>query len=130
RTGEVIALASAPNFDPNDWVPFLPRAIWNTYTNEDIAPLQNRAVYGHFAPGSIFKIMVSVAGMEAGTLKTNELQKVEPNPHDLAHGAITVRGHLFKDTAPPGYYDFYHAFIKSSNVFFICNALLVGRDRI
>ncbi|HMJ91802.1 MAG TPA: penicillin-binding transpeptidase domain-containing protein [Candidatus Acidoferrum sp.] len=122
RTGEIIALASAPAFDPNDWIPFLPHTVWNSYTNEDIAPLQNRAVYGNYFPGSTFKIIVSLAGLEAGTINTNEIFKIESDYY--------VGRHRFNDTATPGEYNFRRAFIKSSNGYFIQQGLRVTPDRI
>jgi penicillin-binding protein 2 len=130
RTGEIVALASAPVFDPNDWIPFLPQATWNSYTNEDIAPLQNRATYGNFFPGSTFKIIVGLAGLEAGTLKTNDIVHVDPNPNDPAHGFYFAGNRGFRDTAPPGAYNFRRAFIKSSNGYFIEQGLRVTADRI
>jgi penicillin-binding protein 2 len=125
QTGEVIALASAPAFDPNDWIPYLPHAVWDTYTNKDIAPLNNKAVFGNYAPGSTFKIMVALAGLEAGTLDTNEVFDIR-SPH-------IVRGHAFKDVAgaaSPGEYNFRRAFIKSSNGYFIEQGIRVTPERI
>ncbi len=81
RTGEVLALASVPKFDPNEWIPFLPHAIAALYTNVSVAPLRNRAIYGNYAPGSTFKIFVALAGLEAGTLDTNLPVHIEANPH-------------------------------------------------
>ena len=130
RTGEILAMASAPVFNPNDWIPLLPQTIWNTYTNEDVAPLQNRAVFGNYRPGSTFKIFVALAGLEAGTLDTNKIIRVDPNPHDPAHGGLKVGSHFFKDTAAPGDYRFRLAFIKSSNSYFVQQGLLAGAERI
>ena len=130
RTGEIIALASAPVFNPNDWIPHLPHSTWNTYTNEDIAPLQNRAVYGNYMPGSTFKIFVALAGLEAGTLDPNETIRVQPNPRDPARGIFYVGKHAFRDTAHPGDYEFKLAFIKSSNSYFIEQGLRVGPEKI
>ena len=132
RTGEILALASTPTFNPSNWIPSLPKAVWNTYTNDEIAPLQNRAVFGNYMPGSTFKIMVALAGLESGLLDTNEIIRVEPNPADRAHGIIYVgkTRHPFKDTAPPGDFSFRRAFIKSSNGYFITNGLRITPQRI
>lgn len=130
RTGEVLALSSSPTFNPNDWVPYLPQKVWNTYTNEEVGPLLNRAVYGNYMPGSIFKIVVGLAGLEAGTLDPNKIMRVEPNPSDRAHGAYVAGRKLFRDTAPPGDYNFRRAFARSSNSYFIEHGLLMGPHRI
>jgi penicillin-binding protein 2 len=130
RTGEIVALASAPGFNPNNWIPGLPTEIWNTYTNEDFAPLQNKAVFGNYAPGSIFKIVVAFAGLEGGTLDPNEILTVEPNPSDHAHGAFVAGRRLFKDTAPPGDYSLKRALARSSNSYFIQQGLRMDPQRI
>ena len=132
RTGELLALASVPSFNPNDWIPRLPYDVWNTYTNEEIAPLQNKAVFGNYMPGSVFKIIVGLAGLQYGTLDPAEIVHVEPNPYDRAHGMYFVGAmrHGFKDTAPPGDYNFRRAFIKSSNSYFIEQGLRVNPERI
>jgi penicillin-binding protein 2 len=127
RSGEVLALVSAPAFNPNDWIPFLPHAIASGYTNEYLAPLRNRAIYGNYAPGSTFKIFVALAGLEAGTLDPEETLRIEANPRDTARGIYYVgpRRHPFKDTAQPGDYNFRRAFIRSSNGYFIEQGLRV-----
>jgi penicillin-binding protein 2 len=132
RSGEVLALASVPTFDPTDWIPYLPNAVAGLYTNEYLAPLRNRAIYGNYAPGSTFKIMVALAGLEAGTLKTNEIIRVEANPRDPAHGIIYVgkSKHSIRDTVAPGDYDFLRAFIKSSNSYFVDQGLRVRPEPI
>ena len=126
RTGEVIAMASSPAFNPNDWIPFLKQTVWNTYTNEEAGPLQNRAVFGNYMPGSTFKLLVALAGLEAGTLDPNKIMRVEPNPFDRAHGGYWVGKKLFHDTAPPGDYELKRALYKSSNSYFIEQGLHVG----
>lgn len=130
RTGEVIAMASAPTFDPNHWIPYLPKATWNSYTNEDIAPLQNRAAFGHYAPGSTFKIVGALAGLERGTLKPDEVIVVEPNRANTNRGAYYIGNRPWRDTAPPGEYKFKRAFIKSSNSYFIQQGMLSGAESI
>jgi penicillin-binding protein 2 len=130
RTGEILALASAPAHDPNAWIPRLPQDIWNSYTNDDIAPLRNRAVYGFYAPGSTFKTIVALAGLEAGTLNPQTPVRVEPNPGDEAHGIYYVGRQPFRDTASPGVYDFRRAFKKSSNSYFIEHGLRAGPNAI
>ena len=130
RTGELLALASAPGFNPNHWIPRLLPEIWNSYTNEDIAPLQNRAVYGNYFPGSIFKIVVALAGFEGGTLDPDEILTIDSNPSDRAHGFIQLPGRGFKDTAPPGNYSFKRAFARSSNSYFIQQGLRMDPQRI
>ncbi len=79
---------------------------------------KNRATYENYAPGSIFKTVVSLAALENG-LNPAEVYHVEKNPENPAKGMIYVGRRRIKDTAPPGDYDFKRAFIHSSNSYFI-----------
>ena len=130
RTGEIIALASAPTFNPNNWIPGISREDFRAYHDTNTTPMLNRAIFGGYAPGSTFKTVVALAGLEAGTLRPQELITVAPNPRDPAHGIIYVGQQAIKDTAVPGQYDFKRAYKRSSNAYFITNGLMVGRDAV
>jgi penicillin-binding protein 2 len=122
NTGEIIALASVPSYDPNDFVPSITPEHWAEYNNTNGRPLLHRAVYGGHHPGSTFKIFVGLAALEAGVL----------NPADIfrSDGYIFVGSRRIEDTAGPGEFDFRRAFIKSSNPYFIHYGLAVGPDRL
>jgi penicillin-binding protein 2 len=123
RTGEIIALASAPTFDPRDWVPRLSPEIWNTYTNDDIAPMRNRCVYGYYFPGSTFKTVVALAALEAGV--------IDPETVYRSKGYYQLgKRQPIGDPAGPGDFNFKRAFKRSSNSYFIEYGLQVGRDAI
>ncbi len=66
RTGDVLALASAPGFDPNDFVPSVPAAVWNRLLKDERRPLYNRATGGEYAPGSTFKPVTLLAALHSG----------------------------------------------------------------
>jgi penicillin-binding protein 2 len=123
RNGDILALASVPAFDPNLMAGRIAPESMTELLDEKLRPLINRATSGIYAPGSIFKIIVTLAGLEAGTL----------DPHDVfpSPGSYPVRGRQpIKDTAPPGDYDLRRAFLKSSNTYFIHCGLQAGLDRI
>jgi penicillin-binding protein 2 len=62
NSGEILAMASVPDYNPNDFIPSISRENWNAYrSNKQLAPLTNRAISG-FAPGSTMKIATAVAG--------------------------------------------------------------------
>ncbi|MFU8893933.1 MAG: peptidoglycan D,D-transpeptidase FtsI family protein [Luteolibacter sp.] len=62
NTGEILALASVPDYDPNAFIPSISRARWEGYNaRKDLAPLTNRALSA-YEPGSTMKIPVSIAG--------------------------------------------------------------------
>ena len=66
NTGEVLALASVPGYDPNDFAMGIDPATWRRLNSDAHNPLHNRALQGRYSPGSIFKIVVAVAALEEG----------------------------------------------------------------
>ena len=64
RNGDVLAMASTPGFNPNDFVPSISTARWAAMRDDKDTPLRNRAVVGGYAPGSIFKPVVAMAALE------------------------------------------------------------------
>lgn len=67
KTGRVVAMASAPTYDPNVWVGGISAKDYQALTgkNSDY-PLLNRAIQGQSAPGSTFKVVSTAAAVEAG----------------------------------------------------------------
>lgn len=63
RSGEVLALASAPVYNPNDFVPVMPAGLWKRLNADEGLPLYNRAVQGRYAPGSTFKPVTAMAAL-------------------------------------------------------------------
>lgn len=61
RTGEILAMASVPDYDPNDFIPSISSERWGEYKSDSTSPLTNRAISG-FAPGSTLKLGTAVAG--------------------------------------------------------------------
>jgi penicillin-binding protein 2 len=68
ETGAILALASSPTFDPNRFITRFTPAEWLGLINDPLSPLENRAIRGLYAPGSLFKIVMSLAGLEAGAI--------------------------------------------------------------
>ena len=130
RNGDVLAMASAPAFDPGEWIDGISRARWtNYYDVPKRTPLMNRATDGAYSPGSTFKIVTALAALENG-LDPDRVQIVEPNPAKPGKG-LFQRGNIrIEDTAPPGPYDFRRAFIRSSNAYFIQSGLDAGYERL
>ena len=65
-TGEVLALASTPSYDPTAFDRGLTSAEWQALTTDPLRPLSNKALNGTYAPGSTFKTVVAMAAMEQG----------------------------------------------------------------
>lgn len=66
NTGDVLALVSTPGFDPNEFSDGISVDSWQKLVNNQYAPLTNKAIAGQYAPGSTFKIAVTLAALEAG----------------------------------------------------------------
>jgi len=66
HTGEILAMVSGPTFDPNDFAVRVSRDEWNKLVNDPDKPLLNKAIQAQLAPGSTFKIIMSVAGWQEG----------------------------------------------------------------
>ncbi len=130
RNGDILAAASAPTFDPGEWIDGVSQARWtNFYDVPKRTPLMNRITDGAYSPGSTFKIVTALAALENG-LDPDRTFRVEPNPSNPAKGAYFIGRHRIGDTAPPGEYDFRRAFIRSSNSYFIDAGLKAGFDRL
>jgi cell division protein FtsI (penicillin-binding protein 3) len=110
RNGEILALANAPTFDPNNVGAFAPEA------------RRNWALENVYEPGSTFKIVAFSAAIE------NKL--VKPDDHiDCQMGSITVAGRLVHDHHPFGLLTIAEALAKSSNVAAIKLGMRVGDPR-
>ena len=68
RSGEILAMASVPSFDPNMFVPSIDPAVWKKLTKDETDPLVNRAISA-FPPGSTFKLVTALAGVRQGLAK-------------------------------------------------------------
>ena len=66
RDGAVLAMVSAPAFDPNDFVPFIPAKRYRELSEDPDRPLLNRATAGLYIPGSTFKPVTAVAALNSG----------------------------------------------------------------
>jgi len=72
RSGAVLAMASAPTFDPNECVPSLSTAVYASLTNAPAKRGQNRAISEGYAPGSTFKPITALAGLSTGWMPDDE----------------------------------------------------------
>ena len=70
--GDIVALASAPAFDPNSFVFGIKSGEWNTLLNDEYRPLTNKTVTGTYPPGSTFKICMALAALEAGAVSPGD----------------------------------------------------------
>lgn len=71
RTGEILAMASYPNYDPSLFIDGISTKNWNAYLNDARKPLMNKAISDKSAPGSTFKMVTAIAGLESGVIDLN-----------------------------------------------------------
>ncbi len=69
-SGEILAMASVPSFDPNTFIPSISADEWKTLTDDQTDPLVNRAISA-FPPGSTFKLVTALGGLRQGLAKTS-----------------------------------------------------------
>jgi penicillin-binding protein 2 len=72
ETGDVVALASAPTFDPNLFVRGISQTQWNGLNEDPYRPLANKATQGLYPPGSTYKMVVALAALEGGFITPDE----------------------------------------------------------
>ena len=70
HSGEILAMASNPDYNPNSWVGGISVADYNQIKEKN--SLFNKAISGSYAPGSIFKMVTALAGLETGAITTKE----------------------------------------------------------
>ncbi len=88
HTGEVLAMASRPNFDPNKFAVRIKSADWKELTSDPGNPLLNRAIQAQWAPGSTFKPIIALAGLETGAIDENTVFNCP--------GGASFFGHFYK----------------------------------
>ena len=72
NTGEVLALYSAPSFDPNKFTGGIPAEYYKQLLTDERRPLVNKAVQGRYPPGSTFKLATAVTGLTDGVVGLND----------------------------------------------------------
>ena len=71
NSGEILAMASYPDYNPADFVGGISQEAWNNYTNNGAKPLVNKATQNSYSPGSTFKMITAIAGLESGVIDLN-----------------------------------------------------------
>lgn len=109
QTGEVLAMVSRPNFDPNIFVKKVKVSDWNKIIGNKSNPLQNRAVANKYPPGSTFKPITATAALE--------YKVATPNTNLNCSGGYRL-GRTFHCWKRHGHVTFTTAISQSCNVFF------------
>jgi penicillin-binding protein 2 len=123
-SGEILAFASSPGFDPALFAARMPPDKWNAYLNDKRHPLENKALKGQYPPGSTFKIITALAGLEDGLIDANTTVECK--------GSYTVGTSTFKcwEKHGHGQVNLKKALRESCDVYFYQLAERLGVDRI
>ncbi len=124
QTGEILALVSRPNFDPNDFVSGISYREWNKLIKDKAHPLENRAIQGQYPPGSIFKLITTLAALEDNVIDLNKVF--------LCRGIFWFKTWPYRcwRTTGHGWMNLKNAVIESCDIFFYQLGLLVKVDKI
>lgn len=123
-TGEMIVSTSAPGYDPNEFVLGISHNSWNQLTSNKRDPLTNKAVTGRYPPGSTFKMVVALAGLEAGI--------IDPNEKVFCSGHMDLGSHRFHcwKRHGHGHMNLHEAISQSCDVYYYEMSQRIGIDRI
>jgi penicillin-binding protein 2 len=72
HNGDILALVSKPSYDPNSFAGGIDVETWQQLTSDEWRPIQNRAISGQYPPGSVYKLFLAAAGLEAGVVDPEE----------------------------------------------------------
>ncbi len=123
-TGDLLACASAPSFDPNLFVRGISQADYGALTGNKYRPLASKTVQGLYPPGSTFKMITAMAALEAGL--------IGPDETAYCPGHLTVSGRRFHcwKRAGHGWVDLQDSLKKSCDVYYYDLAIKVGIEKI
>ncbi len=124
RNGEVLAMVSRPTFDPNRFAGRIRSEDWREIMENPERPLLNRTIQAQFAPGSTFKPIMALAGLESGILDDSFTASCS--------GGATFYGRYFKCHKKSGHgrVDLHRALVQSCDVFFYTLGNRLGIDTI
>ncbi len=122
QTGKILAMASSPSYDQNMFSRTVSPQYWKELITNKDHPLENRVTKGQYPPGSTFKIVMSVAGLEEGV--------ITPGTTFTCRGAMRLGNHDFHCHSTHGTIALYRALVKSCDIYYYNVGLKLGVDRI
>lgn len=123
-TGEILAMYSAPNYDPNLLVGGIPRALWAQLNTDPGRPLLNRATNGTYPPGSTWKLATALIGLERGAITPTQVMPI------ACTGGMTFAGRYQRCWNREGHgpQNLLQAIQNSCNVYFYQLGIMLGLD--
>ncbi|MBC8020924.1 MAG: penicillin-binding protein 2 [Methyloceanibacter sp.] len=121
-TGAILVMASFPSFDPNEVSFKVDLERWKQVARGEDYPLENRALRGLYPPGSTFKVVTALAGLETGVINPQERMNCP--------GGYPFGGHYFRCWKRHGSVYLHEAIKQSCDVYFYETVKRVGIDRL
>ena len=124
RNGRILAMVSKPSFDPNLFARNILPEEWKSLTEDPRHPLQNKGIQGQYPPGSVFKIVTAIAGLESGI--------ITPNTQMTCTGIYPYGNRDFRCWKEGGHgtISLHRAIVESCDIYFYQLGLKVGVDLI
>ena len=126
-SGEIIALASSPTYDPNKFTHGIKKKEWNEIKNNELRPLVNKSIAGLYSPGSTIKPLVALAALEYGII--NPKLKVKCKGHEYPYELYGQKYHCWKKEGH-GIMSLRNAIKQSCDIYFYEVARLLGVDKL
>lgn len=118
-TGDILALASMPAYDPNSFTDGISRNEWKMLSDDERKPLLNKALNGLYPPGSTFKPMVAMALLQAG---------IDPKARVNCPGGFQLGNRFFRCLGRHGPMTMHTAIARSCNTYFYAMGRRAGID--
>jgi penicillin-binding protein 2 len=124
NNGNILALASSPTYSQQAFERGLTSAEWEKILHDKTHPLEDRAIKGQYPPGSTFKIVMAVAGLED--------KVITPKTIIYCNGSLTCGNHVFHCWFKWGHgaVNLHRALVESCDVYFYNVGMRLGIDRI
>ncbi len=126
-TGQIIAMASSPSYDPNKFTHGIGHKDWEEIRDDPLKPLVNKSIAGLYSPGSTLKPLVALAALEFGTIDPEKA--IQCKGHKHPYELYGVKYHCWKKQGH-GYMKLRNAIKQSCDIYFYEMARLLGVDRL
>ena len=126
-TGEMIAMASSPTYDPNKFTHGIGHKDWGEIRDNPLKPLVNKSLAGLYSPGSTLKPLVALAALEFGTIDPD--RSIECKGHKHPYELYGVKYHCWKKYGH-GYMRLRNAIKQSCDIYFYEMARILGVDKL
>ena len=126
KTGEVLAMASYPDYNPQSFANGISSEEWKSYNENKSYPLLNKCIQSAYEPGSIFKMVTAIAGLESGNISLTE--KINDTGQYIKYGEKRNCWYYTDYHRGHGYLNVIGAIQKSCNYFFYETADRMGID--